>query len=999
MERKLAAILAADVVGYSRLMEQDEAGTLSALSDLIKHEIQPLIAEHRGRIVKLIGDGILAEFTSVVDAVSCSIAWQERLAASDPGFQFRIGINLGDIIFQNNDIFGNGVNVAARLEGLADPGGICVSETVRREIRSVLKLSFDDLGEQKVKNIAEPIRAFHILLGEPAKQKPSKAFEVTIGLDFSIPDYPSIAVLPFTAMSADPEQEYFGDGVTEDIITALSKVSRLLVVARNSSFVYKGRAVDVKTISRELGVRYILEGSVRSAGGRVRVTAQLIDATTGLHVWADRYDRKLKDIFAVQDEVTREIVTAMDVKLREGEQHRVWARGTKNLEAWECVRLATDSVLGGTVDERPKARELIDRALDLDPNYATAWAMRAWLHFAEADVGSGIKSSDQFEAAQALAFQCGHRALEIDPDCAEAYGILALTHLNADEHDKAMEMTERAINLAPNNAEILGGVASAVMRKSGRPERGAELVKKAMRLSPFYRPGLLRALGNNYRMSGRLEEAVACYRESLKRESGYLAPYVNLASALGELGRANEAKDIIRKIYELEPNFSVSAYVKGLSYRNKSDLERIADGLIKAGLPANTSEPPAIETRNKPSIAVLPFTNMSGDPDQGYFIDGIAEDIITGLSRFRTLFVIARNSSFAFRGQNLGSKEIGQKLGVQYLVEGSVRRVGSRVRISAQLIEAATGNHIWADRFDRDLENIFAVQDEVTSNIVAVLPGRIQHDVADRTARKPTANMKAYELLLQAKALRDGLNAEDTAKARVLLEKALQLDPRYARVYMYLADTYVVDLWLGLANEDARHHSLEIARKGAALDNKDVYIQDQLGYAFLCAGLWDDANAQFEKTLAQIVNEAESMAWCGYGFLLLGRHNKARDVVVEAMRRDPLHPPALDWILGQVHFFMGSYDEVVKVLIGEALLNSLAHAFLVAAYAHSGRNVDATAALQSFVAKRHQELSSRGKSVDKDSISTLAGGFQTMWRQEEDWQHLASGLSKAGLPD
>jgi TolB-like protein/Tfp pilus assembly protein PilF len=390
-------------------------------------------------------------------------------------------------------------------------------------------------------------------------------------------------------MSADPEQEFFADGVSEDIITALSKISRLLVVARTSTFTYKGKPVDVKQISREQGVRYVLEGSVRKAGNRVRVTAQLIDATTGLHLWAERYDRDLEDIFAVQDEITREIVVAMDVQLREGEQHRVWSSGTKNLEAWECVRLATDAALGGAAEAQPRARELLDRALELDPDYATAWAMRGWLYFTEADVGGGIGNSDQFDKAQASAFRCGHRALELDPGCAEAYGMLALTHLNAGEHDVAMEMSEKAIALAPNNAEILGGVASAVMRKSGQPERGAELVRKAMRLCPFYRPGLLRALGNNYRGSGRLEEAVACYRESLKRETGYLAAYVNLTSALGELGWLDEAREAARDVLQQEPDFTIKAYTAGLSYRNPSDLERIADGLRQAGLPEQSS--------------------------------------------------------------------------------------------------------------------------------------------------------------------------------------------------------------------------------------------------------------------------------------------------------------------------------------------------------------------------------------------------------------------------
>jgi adenylate cyclase len=591
-ERRLTTILSADVAGYSRLMAADESGTLAQLKAHRKELIEPKTAEYHGRVVKLMGDGTLMEFTSVVDAVRFAVDVQGMMAErnarvrEDRRVIYRMGINIGDIIVEGDDIYGDGVNVAARLEGLADPGGICISRPVHTQIKGKVDYDFEDMGERQLKNIPDPIRVYR--LADRQAQEVAKSvdhFHSSIGLDFTIPDYPSIAVLPFTVMSADPEQEFFADGVCEDIITALSKISRILVVARNSTFTYKGKAVDVKQVSREQGVRYVLEGSVRKAGDRVRVAAQLIDATTGLHLWAERYDRKLEDIFAVQDEITREIVVALDVQLREGEQHRVWSSGTKNLEAWECVRLATDDVLGGNEEKRPRATELIEQALALDPNYAIAWAMRGWLYFTEADVGGGIGNHEQFEKAQVGAFRSCRRALEADPNCAEAYGVLALTHLNAGEHDAAIEMTEKAIALAPNSPEILGGVASAVMRKSGRPDRGAECVKKAMRLSPFYRPGLLRALGNNYRLSGRLEEAVACYRESLKRESGYLAPYVNLASVLGELGGVEEAREAAREVLRQEPGFSISGYAMGLSYRNRSDLERITDGLRKAGLP------------------------------------------------------------------------------------------------------------------------------------------------------------------------------------------------------------------------------------------------------------------------------------------------------------------------------------------------------------------------------------------------------------------------------
>jgi len=440
---------------------------------------------------------------------------------------------------------------------------------------------------------------------------------------------------------------------------------------------------------------------------------------------------------------------------------------------------------------------------------------------------------------------------------------------------------------------------------------------------------------------------------------------------------------------------------ESFSDMGEQSLKNISNPIrLFAWSPTRKSTAPLIQKDSeKPSVAVLPFVNMSGDPDQQYFSDGISEDIITGLSRFRTLRVVARNSSFRFRQSDLSDGEIAAKLGVQYLVQGSVRKAGNRVRISAQLIASDTGNHLWADRFDRGLEDIFSVQDEVAQNIIAVLPGRVQHDVAEKSINKPTENMKAYELLLKGKALRDGLNPTDTARAKQYFEKVLELDPNYARAYMYLADTYVVDMWLGLADPDAPKHALDIARKGAALDNNDVYIQDQLGYAYLSAQLWDQADVQFEKTLSRIVNEAESMAWCGYGFLLLSRHAKAYDVVIEAMRLDPLHPPALDWILGQVYFFLGRYEDSIGRLIGEAHLNSLADAFLVAAYAHSGRQSEAEAALLSFVQHRRTELGSRGILVGANTISELAEGFRPMWRDPGDWDILVSGLRRAGLPE
>lgn len=401
----------------------------------------------------------------------------------------------------------------------------------------------------------------------------------------------------------------------------------------------------------------------------------------------------------------------------------------------------------------------------------------------------------------------------------------------------------------------------------------------------------------------------------------------------------------------------------------------------------------------KPSIAILPFSNHSNDPEQEFFSDGISEDIIAELSRFHALFVIARNSSFRYKGENVSIQQVGRELGVQYIVEGSVRRAGNRIRIIAQLVEAETEKQIWAERYDRELEDIFEVQDEVTRKIVAVLPGRVQEDVVDRAARKPTKNMKAYELMLQGKAYRDLLSAEGNAAARLCCQKAIELDPRYARAYMYLSDSYIVDVWLGLAEADAPELAMQYARDAVLLDSNDIYIQDHLGFAHLCSGLWREAEVQFDKTLSKIVNEAESMAWCGYAYLLLGKLTTARTVVLEAMRLDPLHPPTLDWILGQIYYFEEKYEEVVDLMYGKALLNSLAYAFVTAAHAYLGHRESTQIALQTFITERRQEFNSRGIEVTDATVETLAGAYRVMWRDPSSWNRLADGLRLAGLRD
>jgi adenylate cyclase len=586
LPRKLAAILYADVADYSRLTGEDEDATHRRLSEYL-NRVSNSISKHQGKVVHYAGDAVLADFSTVTNALECATSIQNDLSnrnqdlPNERKIQFRIGINLGEVIVDRDDIYGNDVNVAARLESLADAGGICISESVRTAIGNKLPIAYEFMGEQSVKNIKDPIRAYQVRL-HPQQQLQEV---VPVFQEFELPQKPSIAVLPFTNMNADPEQEYFSDGITEDIITALSKINNLLVIARNSTFTYKAKAVDVRQISREQGVRYVLEGSVRKSGNRIRVTAQLIDAISGRHLWAERYDRELNDIFAVQDEIVREIVVALDVELIEGEQAKAWSSGTRILEAWECFRLAVRGALKDVSPEaKSSAKALLEKALKLDPDYAVAWVMLGWIYQQYVDVASLARDSDQAGDPLGSMLDCAQKAIAADPSCADAYALLAMYHLELKQFDEARNMAEKAVSLAPNNAESLGE-ASVVFNKTGSPERARELLRRAMRVCPMYRPGFLRGLGLSYYLLGQLDSAINAFKQSILRESEYLSAHTNLASILGELERLEEAREPVREILRLAPDFSIKAYMKGLSFSDPEILIRMEEGLRKAGLP------------------------------------------------------------------------------------------------------------------------------------------------------------------------------------------------------------------------------------------------------------------------------------------------------------------------------------------------------------------------------------------------------------------------------
>jgi adenylate cyclase len=581
VNRKLAAILAADVVGYSRLMGVDEEGTLAALKQHRQAVFDPAVAAHHGRVVKLIGDGTIAEFGSVVDAVHCALAVQRSSgllpdeAQHQPKIVLRIGINLGDVIIEGDDIYGDGVNIAARLEPLAEPGGICVSSIVNESVGNRIDVSFRDAGEIAVKNIERPIRVW--------KWHPRSAPELVKPAETPVPETAcaSIAILPFTNMSGDPEQEYFSDGISEDIITDLSKIAGLTVIARNSSFTYKGRSVDIRTVGRELGVQSVLEGSIRRAGNRVRITAQLIDATNGGHLWADRYDRDLTDIFAVQDDVTQRIVEALKITLSPAEKERLADSETHNVAAYDCMLRGREFMLGKekNLETFQQAVKYFNEALEHDPNYSVAYACLGFGYMFDYQ-NRWTEDPDQ---SLVVAQEYADKAIEKDPNEPLARCVSALAASYNKDLDRAKEEVEKAIQLNPSLA-LARNLRATVHTFAGQPLEAIPEIEQAMRLDPALSGQFLHFLGLAYLLAEKYETAAALLRQRIVLVPNTDFSRAILASALGHLGEIDEAKRVWAELMEINPNYSFAAHIGRQPFKRAEDVERMAAGLRAVGV-------------------------------------------------------------------------------------------------------------------------------------------------------------------------------------------------------------------------------------------------------------------------------------------------------------------------------------------------------------------------------------------------------------------------------
>jgi len=1023
-QRRLAAIVAIDVAGYSRLMGADEQGTLDALKDH-RDAMRPLVQQHEGRLVGTAGDGLLLEFPSVVEAVTCAMEVQAAMTdrnadiPEEKQMLFRVGINLGDVLVEGDDIYGDGVNVAARIEALAEPGGICISRSARDQVRDRIVIALEDMGEIDVKNIARPVRVFRVLgEGEAAKaptipvrptwqkyaagavvimvvitgggalwwqQQPDFQPADQSKMAFKLPQKPSIAVLPFDYLGPDKQiHGFLADGLSENIIAALAQIPELFVIARNSTFTLKGKAVDVREVSEQFGVRYVLEGSVQRSGDKLRVTAQLLDGLDGKHLWADTFDRNIRDIFETQDDITKEIAVAMQVKIADTPGAAWRARGVKNLKAWALVMQADREIFKFSRAGTQKGDELSSQATTLEDTYAQAWALRAWVRFNQC---RNVKGTAQEKTArEGLVF--ANRALQLEADNPTATMAKALLYNILQDFDAAIHWGERAISLAPSLADSVAQM-SVIWRFVGEYDRAINMIEDARRLHPRHPIWYLFVHGNNLMFARRDADIIEFWSKySARLPANFPVHLSHLTIAHGALGDAEKSRQMAAGILKTWPDTSVAFYRAFFPIKDKARLEERLAWLHKAGIPKT---PPSMKPK-KPAIAVLPFANLSGDKEQEYFADGMTDDLITDLSKLSGLIVIARNSVFTYKGKNVKVQEIAKDLNVTHVLEGSVRRAGEQLRINAQLIDAVTGSHLWAERFDRDVQNVFVVQDEIAHKIVATLKIKLSGSERDRISAKHTNNIDALVAYLIGWTELEQLTRDSFERARQQFEKAIELDADFAGGYMGMSYYH----WLPLINgwtddaETALKKGFEYAHKAEATDNSLAIGLSALGELYRFTGEYEKALEYAERAVALEPSYPDANIKLSVALASIGRPEEALKVFDKITRLDPHMPNWPNYHWGFAYFAAGRYEEAVNKLEifkkwhgfiwGSATL-------LLSSYGHLGEMDKAKQVLDDYL----------------QAQPNYSIGFQkkTGWpfKRKSDFERLIEGLQKAGVPE
>ena len=795
-------------------------------------------------------------------------------------------------------------------------------------------------------------------------------------MTYELPDKPSIAVLAFTNMSGEKEQEYFCDGLSEGIINGLAKIDRLFVIARNSTFIYKGKPVTVKQVAEDLGVRYVLEGSIQKVGDRVRITAQLIDALSGHHLFSERYDRELKDILNLQDEITMKVLTAVQVKLTVGEGALVSAKGTKNLDAYMKVLQAREHKGGIMNKERvEKAIQLLEEAIALDPEYSYAYSILSTAHM---DLVA-LSASDSPRESLRRSIELGNKAVALDESNPYAHANLAFPYMLLGEYDKGILAAEKGLSLAPNYA---GGyfALGAVLATAGRHQEAIPIFKKCLRLSPVpVHSQVLGLLATSYTSLGQFEEAIATYKKVLHVYGpDQLPAHLGLAGTYAIMGREKEARAEGAEVMRIDPEFSVERYLKSRPY-NQSRKDFIAAALRKAGLPYT----PPLPLPDKPSIAVLAFDNLSGDPEQEYFSDGLTEEIISGLSRIPDLFVIARNSSFIYKGKPVKVQQVGKELGVRYVLEGSVRREGNQVRITVQLIDAKSGHHLWSKRYDHELDKIFELQDEIMRDILvemrAQLTEGVQALVWHKSYQAKKINLDAYFKLLQSRWHFFRMNDEGRIMAKRLAEEAIEIDPTYYAPYVML--TFI--------NQENVPLAEKYALKALQLNESFPMAHIAMGQVHLQKRQWEKAISEGEKALALDPNGAEIHNHLGYFLQIDGKFEEAVQLYEKAIRLNPYPPSFYYNRLGSTYAILERYDEAIEVCNkGLKRQPSDLHARFVLAAVYIWKNRKEAAQV---------EVSEILKAFPLITLSVLEANI--LHKNKEIFRPWIEAWRKAGIPD
>jgi adenylate cyclase len=928
VERRLAAIVAIDVAGYSRLMGGDEAGTLARLKDH-RDATMPIGERHGGRVVGTAGDGELWEFPSVIEAVASAIEVQAVMAArnsdipDDEKMLFRIGINLGDVLVEGEDIYGDGVNVAARIEALAEPGGICLARAARDQVRDRMEIALEDLGEVEVKNIARPVRVFRVRgEGEDApaqqaarpwlryaavaiiivaviaggtgwwwlQQQPDFEPADQSKFAFKLPDKPSIAVLPFDNLTGDKAQDYLGDGLTENIIAVLSTSPEIFVIARNSAFTYKGKATKVQEIAEQLGVRYVLEGSIQRDADSIRITAQLVDAINGKHLWAERYDRELESLFKLQDEIAQKILLAMQMKLTLGDQAAAWRDYAADAEGWRLnIQGRAQFQLFG-VEGHNRAEKLWSEWLRREPVGPGSNIAMGWIHWQKVVLGISKNAGKDLAKARAFAEKAKVAAKKQGLDTAAGASLLAFLDLWSRKHDSAIKHAERALASMPAAGDT-NSLAGSIMVYSGEPARGVRLLKRGMRYEPDYPHWAAIDLAYGLRQLGRYEESKAISQGLLVSrpniQNAVRLSLANLAIIAVWEGETETAKESVKKILLAKPNENL-ATAKRRSYfvKDRAFVKRSFEALRQAGLPdfAPVDQAKmAYKLPEKPSIAVLPFRYLGGDKaENGYLAEGLSENIVSALGHISNILVIDWKSSRALKvkgakGHDADIRKTAEKFGVQYVLTGSMQLSGKKLRVTAQLADATNGRHLWSETYDRDLAQIFKTQDDITKEIAAAMNAKFGPGEDAYVAAASTKNLKAWKLYLQAGNERRKYTAEGNAKALELHLAAEKEDPNFVVSILERAAALALAgrFSFGEDSRAALAKAMDVADKAVRIDPKSGLGLAMQGWLDLWRGKYARAVERTELALSRYPNSAGLNSYLGMVHIYSGNPEDA----------------------------------------------------------------------------------------------------------------------------